>query len=134
VIVSYIAGWCPNSIRSGHTLKQLYDKYRDKGLGAVVVAEYSDADELRIYINRIGIDYPVAVETSKRDARKKSAHYKYRQAVGDKRKWGTPFYVIIDARDLEAAKSDSPLARRVYTVSGEIIEAEAERFLQERLR
>jgi hypothetical protein len=133
VIVSFVAGWCPNSNRNGHVLKRLYDRYRDRGLGAVAVMEYTDAEELRIHINRIGIDYPVIVETSKRDARKKSAHYRYRQSVGDKRKWGTPFYVIIDARDLEPAAAGSPLTRRVYTVSGEIIEEEAERFLNDRL-
>jgi hypothetical protein len=133
VIVSFVAGWCPNSNRNGHVLKRLYDRYRDRGLGAVAVMEYTDAEELRIHINRIGIDYPVIVETSKRDARKKSAHYRYRQSVGDKRKWGTPFYVIIDARDLEPAAAGSPLTRRVYTVSGEIIEEQAERFLNDRL-
>src|SRR5256885_15616272 len=58
VIVSFIAGWCPNSNRNGHVLKRLYDKYHERGLGVVVVTEYSDADEVRIHINRIGIDYP----------------------------------------------------------------------------
>lgn len=134
VIVSYVAAWCPNSVRNGHLLKQLYDRYRDKGLGVVAVAEYSAAEEMLVYINRIGIDYPVAVETSKRGQRKKSSHYKLRQSVRDKRKWGTPFYVIIDARDIETGAANALLARRVYTVSGEIIESEAEQFLKERLR
>ena len=64
VIVSFIAGWCSNSNRNGHVLKRLYDKYHERGLGAVVVTEYSDADEVRIHINRIGIDYPVVIETT----------------------------------------------------------------------
>jgi peroxiredoxin len=134
VIVSYVAAWCPNSVRNGHILKRLYDSYRDKGLGVVAVAEYSNAEEMRVFVNRIGIDYPVVVETSKRGARKKSLHYKLRQRVGDKRKWGTPFYVIIDGRDIEAGADAGVLARRVYTVSGEIIESEAEQFLKEHLR
>lgn len=134
VIVSYVAAWCPNSVRNGHVLKRLYDRYRDKGLGVVVVAEYSHAEEMRVFVNRIGIDYPVAVETSKRGERKKSLHYKLRQRVGDKRKWGTPFYVIIDARDIEAGATTGVLARRIYTVSGEIIESEAEQFLNAHLR
>ena len=133
VIVSFVAGWCKNSNENGHVIKRLYDKYNERGLGVVVVAEYSDEEELSQHINRIGINYPVVIETDKLDARKRSLHYKYRQMVGDKRKWGTPFYVIIDARDVLPARINEPLARRVRTVSGEIIESEAEQFLSNRL-
>lgn len=133
VIVEYLAGWCPNSNRNGHIVERLWTKYRERGLGVVGVAEYSDADELSIHIGRIGIDYPFVVETRKRDQRKDSLHYKYRRAVGDKRKWGTPFYVIIDARDVEPAVPKGPLARRVYTVSGELVEADADQFIRERV-
>jgi glutathione peroxidase-family protein len=133
VIVGFVAGWCKNSNENGHVVKRLYDKFGEKGLGVVVVAEYSDEEELAQHINRIGINYPVVVETVKLDARKKSLHYKYRQMAGDKRKWGTPFYVIIDAQDVLPARPNEPLARRVRTVSGEIIESEAEQFLSTRL-
>lgn len=130
VIIEYFAGWCPNSNRNGHIVERLWTKYRERGLGVVGVAEYSDAAELRIHIGRIGIDYPIVVETPKRDQRKGSSHYKYRRAVGDNRKWGTPFYVIIDVRDLELAAPKGPLARRVYSVSGELVEAEADQFIR----
>jgi hypothetical protein len=133
VIVEYFAGWCPNSNRNGHIVERLWTKYRERGVGVVGVAEYSDAAERRIHIGRIGIDYPVVVETRKRDQRKNSSHYKYRRAVGDKRKWGTPFYVIIDTRDIELAAPNGPLALRVYTVSGELVEAEADQFIRERV-
>lgn len=133
VIVEYLAGWCPNSNRNGHIVERLWTKYRERGLGVVGVAEYSDADELRIHIGRIGIDYTFVVETRKREQRKDSSHYKYRHAVGDKRKWGTPFYVIIDTRDIEIAAPGGPLARRVYTVSGELVEADADQFIRERV-
>jgi glutathione peroxidase-family protein len=133
VIVAYVAGWCDNSNQNGHVVKRLYDKYKDRGLGLVAVAEYSTAEEVRMHANRVGADYPVAVETESRGARKKSAHYKYRQQVGDRRKWGTPFYVIIERGEITPGAANEPLARRVYTVSGEIIEPEADRFLGERL-
>jgi glutathione peroxidase-family protein len=133
VVVAYVAGWCPNSNRNGHVLKRLYDKYHDRGLGVVVVMEYSDAGEIRIHMNRIGIDYPVVVETDRQGQRKDSQHYKYRRQADDRRKWGTPFYVLIDARDVEAAAPRQPLARRVWTVSGEMVEAEADRFIGGRL-
>lgn len=133
VIVEYLAGWCPNSNRNGHILERLWTKYRDRGLGVVGVAEYSDAYELRIHIGRIGIDYPFVVETTKLGQRKDSRHYKYRHAVGDKRKWGTPFYVIIDMRDIEPISANGPLARRIFTVSGELADDEADRFIRERL-
>jgi hypothetical protein len=132
-IVAFVAGWCRNSNENGHVVKRLYEKYRERGLGVVVVTEYSDADEVRIHINRIGIDYPVVTETRGRNERKDSLHYKYRRAVGDNRKWGTPFYVIIPARAIEPALSKAPLARDVFTVSGEIIEAEAERFIEQQV-
>lgn len=134
VIVAFVAGWCPNSNRNGHVIKRLYDKYRERGLGVAAVTEYSDADEVRIHVNRIGIEYPVVTETKSRGDRKDSQHFKYRRAVGDKRKWGTPFYVIIRAQDIEPAAPKAPLARHVYTVSGEMIESEAETFIEQQLK
>lgn len=133
VIVEYFAGWCPNSNRNGRVIERLWTKYRERGLGVVGVAEYSDEAELRIHIGRIGIDYPLVVETRKREQRKDSLHYKYRRSVGDNRKWGTPFYVIIDARDIDRSTAKGPLAHRVYTVSGEMAEAEADQFIGERV-
>jgi peroxiredoxin len=133
VIVAYVAAWCPNSNRNGHILKRLYDKYRQRGLGVVVVMEYSDARETAIHINRIGIDYPVVVETSRQGQRKDSEHYKYRRQVADKRKWGTPFYVLIDRRDIAPAAPGQPFARHVWTVAGEMIETEAAAFIEKRL-
>jgi glutathione peroxidase-family protein len=133
VIVAYVAGWCPNSNRNGHVLKRLYDKYHNRGLGVVVVMEYSDASEVAMHVNRIGIDYPVVIETNRQGQRKDSQHYKYRRKVEDKRKWGTPFYVLIDTRDVEAAALKQPLARHVWTVSGEMVEAEAATFIENHL-
>ena len=133
VIVAYVAGWCPNSNRNGHVLKRLYDKYHGRGLGVVVVMEYSDPNETAIHINRIGIDYPVVVETTRLGQRKDSQHYKVRRKADDKRKWGTPFYILIDARDIEATAPNQPLARHVWTVSGEVVESEAETFIETHL-
>ncbi|MFL6216368.1 MAG: peroxiredoxin family protein [Blastocatellia bacterium] len=133
MIVAYVAGWCPNSNRNGHVLKRLYDKYHNRGLGVVVVMEYSDRNETTIHINRIGIDYPVVVETTRLGQRKDSQHYKYRRKADDKRKWGTPFYLLIDARDIKAAAAGQPLARHVWTVSGEMVESEAEAFIENHL-
>jgi len=133
LIIAYVAGWCENSNRNGHILKWLHDKYAGRGLGVVVVAEYSDAQEIRAHIDRIGIDYPIVSEETSRDRRKKSLHYKYRHEVGDKRKWGTPFYVFIDRADIGPPQPGSPLARRVFTVSGELVEKDADQFVATRL-
>jgi len=133
LIIEYFAGWCPNSNRNGHVVERLWNEYRQRGLGVVGVAEYSDADELRIHIGRIGIDYPVVIETRNRDKRRDSLHYKYRHAVNDKRKWGTPFYVIVEDRDIEDAGMKTPFARHLYTVSGELEESEANQFIRQRL-
>jgi len=72
------------------------------------------------------------VETTKLGERKKSSHYRYRRALKDKRKWGTPFYMIVERENIEPA--GSVFARRVHTVSGEIIQAEAEAFIEQRLK
>jgi peroxiredoxin len=133
VMVCFVAGWCPNSNRNGHVIKQLYDKYHERGLGVVVVSEYSTPDELRIHINRIGIEYPVVVDTNRLGERKDSLHYKLRRQAQDKRKWGTPFYVLIEAKDIDPSAPKAPLARHVFTVSGEIIGHEAESFIEQRL-
>jgi glutathione peroxidase-family protein len=133
VIVAYVAGWCPNSNRNGHVLKRLYDKYYNRGLGVVVVMEYSEPAEITMHVNRIGIDYPLVVETNRQGQRKDSQHYKYRRKVDDKRKWGTPFYMLIDTRDIERGAPNEPLARRVWTVSGEMVELEAEAFIENHL-
>lgn len=129
IIIEYFAGWCANSNRNGHVIQRLWAKYRDRGLGVIGVAEYSDTAELRVHINRIGIDYPIVVETKKLDQRKDSSHYRYRRAVGDKRKWGTPFYVIIDTRDVEPGGPSGLIARRVHTASGELEEESTDQFL-----
>jgi hypothetical protein len=86
------------------------------------------------HINRIGIDYPVVVETEARGDRKSSSHYRYRRKVKDNRKWGTPFYVIVDARDIEPAGAGRVFARQIHTVSGEMVEQEAEQFIEYRLQ
>lgn len=133
VIVSYVAGWCTNSNNNGHVVKRLYDRFRDRGLGVVAVSEYSTPEEAEVQVKRIGADYPVVMETDSLGERKKSSHYRYRTQVGDARKWGTPFHVIISTREIGQASSGGILARHVYTVSGEIIEAEAEKFIEQRL-
>ena len=132
-LVCFVAGWCKNSNHNGHVIKRLYDKYKDRGLGAIVVMEYSGKRDIQIHINRIGIDYAVVVETDRLGARKKSLHYKYRKAAGDKREWGTPFYVFIDRRDIQSGPPGGLVADRVYTVSGEMVESEAEQFIEKRL-
>lgn len=132
LIVSFIAGWCKNSNQNGHVLKAIYDKYKTRGLGVVIVAEYSSHEEISTHINRIGIDYPVVVETTKRDERKKSTHYKYRRELKDKRKWGTPFYVIVEKQNIQP--TGSVFAHQIYTVSGEIVQAEAESFIEQKLK
>jgi peroxiredoxin len=130
IIVNFSAAWCKNSNLNGPVLQRLYEKYKDRGLGVVGVMEYSDPEEIRIHINRIGITYPVVVETYSREDRDKTQHFKYRTAVADKRKWGTPFYALIDARSIEPPRAGAPLTTRLHVIAGEMIESEIEGFIQ----
>lgn len=133
VIVNFSAAWCRNSNMNGPVVQRLYEKYKDRGLGVVFVMEYSNPEEARVHLNRVGVSYPVAFESRSRDEREKTTHFMYRTSVGDKRKWGTPFYAIIDTRDIQQGRAGAPLASRIHTVAGEIIEAEANTFLEARL-
>jgi hypothetical protein len=129
LIISFNAAWCKNSAYNAPALKRLYDKYKDRGLGMISIMEYSTVDEVRIFINRFGIDCPVAIETKSRDDREKSLHFKYRRLVGDNRKWGTPFHIIIDARHIESAPN-TVLAKKVYIAAGELMEDQTDTFIQ----
>src|SRR5689334_25427593 len=50
VLVHYFAAWCHNSNYDVVTMKELYEKYKDRGFLVIGVCEYSRPEELREFI------------------------------------------------------------------------------------
>lgn len=131
VMVVYFAPWCKNWRYEAPVLAKLYEKYQPHGLEVVAVNEYASADEARKFFGEGGAPYKVVVESDSQDARTKTTHYTYRQACGDRRNWGSPFNVFLEPASLKA--EGDLLTEKAFVVSGELIEKDAEQFIQQRL-
>jgi thiol-disulfide isomerase/thioredoxin len=132
VMVVYFAPWCGNWKMEAPIVAKLYDKYRQHGFDVVAVSEYASADDARKYFESTGgAPYTVVVESESRDDRDKTTHYGYRQSCGDSRKWGSPFNVFLEPSKLKP--SGDVLTQKAWVVGGELIEADAERFIREKL-
>lgn len=115
LIMSYVADWCKNCNYEAPYLRDLYTKYKSKGLEIVARTEYSDTEKMKAVIERWGSPYPFLkgseIAYSEREKiRLETFQYLLRSTLGDKRKWGTPFSIIVVNGDL-----DNP-----YIVMGEM--------------
>jgi thiol-disulfide isomerase/thioredoxin len=132
VMVVYFAPWCGNWRAEAPTVWKLYEKYKAQGFEVVGVSEYGSAEDSRKYFEgQGGAPFPVVVESEATDAREKTTHFTYRQAVNDTRRWGSPFNVFLEPSKLNA--SGELLTEKAFVVGGELIETDAEQFIRERL-
>jgi thiol-disulfide isomerase/thioredoxin len=131
VLVVYFAPWCPNWRNEAPVAARLYDKYKAQGLDVIGVSEYGTRDEVRKYFGDAGAPYTVVTESEAHEARDKTTHYAYRQATGDTRKWGSPYNVFLIPKKLN--KKGEVLTEKAWVVNGELIEADAEKFVRESL-
>lgn len=133
VLIHYFAAWCHNSNFDVKTMKELYEKYKDRGFTVIGVCEYSNEIELRGFIERHQPDYPICIEG---DGKFKdltgTTHYTYRSKLDDNRHWGTPLNVLIAAEDIQ--KKGDIVAKRVRIAPGEVIKSEFEELIQEKLK
>jgi len=132
VMVVYFAPWCPNWHNEAPVAAKLYEKYKDQGFAVIGVSEYGTRDDVRNFFGPTGSPYPVVTESESREDRDKTAHYGYRQATGDTRKWGSPYNVFLEPAAL--AKSGEVLTEKAWVVNGELIEADVDKFIGERLK
>ncbi len=132
VMVVYFAPWCPNWRNEAPVAAQLYEKYKDQGFAVIGVSEYGSRDDVRKFFGPTGSPYPVVSESESREDRDKTSHYGYRQATGDTRKWGSPYNVFLEPATL--AKSGDVLTEKAWVVNGELIEADVDKFIGERLK
>jgi len=132
VMVVYFAPWCPNWRNEAPVAAKLYEKYKDQGFAVIGVSEYGSRDDVRNFFAPTGSPYPVVSESESREDRDKTAHYGYRQATGDTRKWGSPYNVFLEPATL--AKSGDVLTEKAWVVNGELIEADVDKFIADHLK
>ena len=132
VMVVYFAPWCPNWRNEAPVAAKLYEKYKDQGFAVIGVSEYGSRDDVRNFFAPTGSPYPVVSESETREDRTNTAHYGYHQATGDTRKWGSPYNVFLEPATL--AKSGDVLTEKAWVVNGELIEADVDKFIADKLK
>ncbi len=130
-LVVYFAPWCGNWRYEAETLARLHAKYRAAGLGVIAVNEYGASAEAKAFFGADGPPYPVVIESEDRSRVGETPHAMYRRMTGDFRSYGSPYNVFIEAAAMTEA--GEVLAERVTVANGELIEAEAEAFIREKL-
>ena len=132
VMVVYFAPWCPNWRNEAPVAAKLYEKYKDQGFAVIGVSEYGARDEVANFFAPTGSPYPVVSESESKTDRDKTAHFGYRQATGDTRKWGSPWNIFLEPASL--AKTGDVLTEKAWVVNGELIEADADKFIADHLK
>ncbi len=131
VMVVYFAPWCGNWRHEAPVAAKLYEKYKDQGFEVIGVSEYASRDDVRAFFGPTGPPYTVVTESEMREDREKTAHYGYRQLTGDTRKWGSPWNIFLEPEKL--TKEGDLLTEKAWVVNGELIEADVDKFIAERL-
>lgn len=131
VIVVYYAPWCPDWRHDAPILQKLYDKYHSQGLEIVGVGEYDPISSMQNNLNFLKVTFPAVYESVERTDYQKTLHFEYRRSVGDNRKWGSPWYIFLDPSKFE--KKGDVLVKQASIINGDIIEAEGEAFIREKL-
>lgn len=131
VMVVYWAPWCPNWVHDVAFVQSLHEKYKDKGLAVIGVGEYDPVSKMRDHIEKNNLTFPMVYESEKLSDRLTSVHYALRTEAGDKRKWGSPWYVFLDPATLEP--NGEFLTKKTTVVNGELIKPDAEKFIQQKL-
>jgi hypothetical protein len=130
-MVVYWAPWCPNWKHDAAFVQGLYEKYKGNGFDVIGVAAYDPVSSMKSHIEQYKLTFPSVYETEKRDARLTSKHYTYRTAVGDRRKWGTPFYIFLDGKTPEPTGNIQ--AETAPVVPGELMKEDVEKYIREKL-
>jgi thiol-disulfide isomerase/thioredoxin len=132
VMVLYFAPWCANWRHEAPVAARLYEKYKDQGFAIIGVSEYGSRDEVKNFFGPAGPPYLVVSESETREDREKTPHYGYRQLTGDTRKWGSPWNIFLEPATL--LKTGDVLTEKAWVVNGELIEAEVDKFIAERVK
>ena len=131
VLVVYFAPWCGNWKNEAPVAAALYEKYKAHGLDVIAVSEYATRADSLASFGPAGSPYVVVSESESRADRDKTSHYAYRQSTGDGRRWGSPYNIFLEPAKLN--KTGEVLTEKAWVVGGELIEADVEKFIRERL-
>ncbi|MFM9905793.1 MAG: peroxiredoxin family protein [Pyrinomonadaceae bacterium] len=131
VIVVYFAPWCGNWRHDAPMLQKLYDKYHAAGLDIIAVGEYDPVASMKNNLEFMKITFPAVYESENRTDKQKTKHYDYRRATGDDRGWGSPWYIFLQPAMFE--KKGDTLVKKTSVINGEMIDAEGEKFIREKL-
>ncbi len=131
VMVVYFAPWCPNWKHEAPFAQKMYEKYKANGFDVIGVGEYDTVEKMKTNLDALKITFPVVYESDSTAAKQKTLHYEYRKAVGDTRNWGSPWNVFVEPARFE--KKGDVLLTKAAIVNGELIEAEAEKYIREKL-
>lgn len=131
VMVVYFAPWCPNWKHEAPFAQKLYDKYKAQGFDVIGVGEYDTVAEMKNNLAFYKITFPVVYESTSKEAVHKTTHYDLRKEAGDTRGWGSPWNVFLEPANLNP-KGDV-LTKKTFIVNGELIEAEVEKFVRQKL-
>ncbi len=131
VMVVYFAPWCPNWKHEAPFAQKLYEKYKANGFDVIGVGEYDTVAAMKTHLDQFKITFPAVYESDAREAKQKTPHYEYRKAVGDARGWGSPWNIFLEPAKL--TKKGDVLTEKTFIVNGELIEAETEKFVREKL-
>lgn len=132
VAVVYWAPWCHNWQHDAPMLQKLYNKYKDQGFEIVGIGEYGTVDAMKTSLDTYQITFPTVYESVSTVDIQKTLHYSYRQATGDKRKWGSPYYVFLTPDRL--LKGGDTLTEKTDIINGEMIESEGEQMIRMKLK
>ncbi len=131
VIVVYFAAWCGNWRYDAPMLNRLYEKYKGNGLEFIGVSEYDSVFNTKTGLEKLKVTFPVVSESEMRADKQTTQHYKYRTLTGDFRGWGSPWYIFLEPATFE--KKGDVLVKKTSVINGEMIEAEGEKFIREKL-
>lgn len=132
VLVTYFAAWCENSNHDYETMQHLLKKFGDKGLSVIGVCNYSEAKEVKEFVSKHQPLYPIGIESNDDKQRENTTHYNYRKLCGDARKWGTPFTLLIEAKNIKA--EGEIIATEVMAANGELDKKETEKLIKQLLK
>jgi thiol-disulfide isomerase/thioredoxin len=132
VAVVYWAPWCHNWQHDAPMLERLYEKYKEEGFGIVGVGEYGTVDAMKTSLDGFKITFPTVYESDSQAAYQTTPHYAYRTSTGDKRKWGSVYYVFLSPDKF--AKDVDLLVSKTYIINGEMIERDGEQFIRQMLK
>ena len=131
VLVVYFAPWCGNWNFEAPIAQKLYDKYKSNGFEVIGVSEYGSIEDVTKNLADKQITFQVVSESDSREAKTNTLHYAYRKKTGDNRNWGSPWNIFLQPETF--AVENETIIKKANIVNGELIEAEIEKLIREKL-